>query len=108
MTVRPPRPRRVRRRSGRTRDWLLVVIASGLLVVFGLRVCMAALDVQTWTLGWRLVDLPTSPLVKPLASFDPLSATPLGRLTVADLLAAFVAFVVSLLLLASLTIRRAP
>jgi hypothetical protein len=82
------------------------VVASAALVLFGLRVVLATLNVKTWTLGWRVVDLPTRLCVKPLLRIGVLQHTLLGRLTVADLLAALLAWLVAMLLLAALANRR--
>ena len=108
MAVRPPRPRRPRRPAGRERDIALIIGASLVLVVFGLRIVLAALGVETWTTGWRLVATPTMPFVEPFETVDFLTHTPLGRLTLADMLVGSVVSMLMLMLLASLTIRRAP
>src|SRR5438552_17858072 len=106
MAVRPPRPRRPRRQPGRYRDLLVVLTASAVLVVFALRLALAALSVETWTVGWRVVALPTTPFVAPLKSVGYLARQPVGRLTLADLLVAAVLGSLALLSLAALPIRR--
>lgn len=108
MAVRPPRQRRPRRPPGRLRDLVVTGIAALVLVLFGLRLALAALSIATWTLGWRVVDLATRPLVAPLGAFDVLDRTPVGRLTLADLLTALICAVLALLSLAALAVRRGP
>jgi hypothetical protein len=88
------------------RDLAIIVLASSVLVLLVLRLAMAALDIATWTVGWRVVAAPTGPLVAPLESIEVLTRTPVGRMTLADVLASAVLGVLVMLMFASLTIRR--
>jgi hypothetical protein len=108
VALRLPRGRPTLKRGGRQRDLLLSTIAAAAMVLFGLRVALAAFNVKTWTLGWRVVDLPTNLVVRPLVRVSALDRTLVGRLTLADLLAALLAWLIAMLLLATLANRRAP
>ena len=80
MALRLPRGPRPRRPAARRRDVLAACIAAAALVVFGLRVVMAALNVRTWTLGWRVINLPTAPFVGLARHLHPLARVEGGRL----------------------------
>jgi hypothetical protein len=108
VALRLPRGRPTLKRSGHQRDLILSTLAAAALVLFGLRVALAALDVKTWTLGWRVVNLPTNLAVQPLLRVSTLEHTLIGRLTLADVLAALLAWLVAMLLLATLANRRVP
>lgn len=106
MTVRLPRGHVPRRPRGRNRDQLLCVAVSAVALVFGLRLIMAAFGIKTWTLGWRVVDLATGPVVAAFLRVPALRHTPVGRLTLADLVVALLAALAAMLVLASLANRR--
>ena len=106
MALRLPRGRRTPKRNGRQRDLALSVIAAAALVLFGLRVVLAGLGVATWTLGWRVVNVPTGVCVRPFLQISALRRTLVGRLELADLLAALLAWLVAMFLLAALANRR--
>jgi hypothetical protein len=108
VALRLPRGRPTLKRSGRQRDLILSTLAAAALVLFGLRVVLAALEVETWTLGWRVVNLPTNLVVRPLLRVGALERTLMGRLTIADVLAALLAWLAAMLLLATLANRRMP
>jgi hypothetical protein len=106
VALRLPRGRPTIKRSGRQRDLALTTLAAAALVLFGLRVTLAALDVRTWTLGWRVVNGPTELVVRPLLRVHALERTLVGRLSLADVLAALLAWLAAMLLLATLANRR--
>lgn len=106
MAIRPPRPPRPRRRPDRQRDLLVTGLASTLIVVFGLRFLSALAGVEPWTSAWRALDGPTGLVVEPLSRLPYFDTTLANRLTVADTVAFVVLATVSLLTLASLSLRR--
>jgi hypothetical protein len=82
------------------------VVVSAVAVAFGLRLIMAALSIKTWTLGWRVVDLVTAPVLEPFLRVPALRHPPLRHLTLADLLVALLAALAAMLVLATLANRR--
>ena len=106
MAIRPPRPPRRPRDQRPVRDWTIAGITSLVVVVVLLRVLMAASSVGTWTVTWRAVELPTQPVVSLLRQFEPLTRTPLGHLSIADILLAAVVGFVALTILSSVALRR--
>lgn len=106
MAIRPPRRIRQQRDAIRLRQYARVAAISLVVVVVGLRVLMAAVDVAPWTIAWRIVDLPTGLLVELPQRLEPLRRTPLGRLTVADLLLALVVGFGAMTLLSATALRR--
>ena len=66
------------------------------------------LNVATWTLGWRLVALPTALPVRVVERAAFLDRAIVGRFTFAEALVTVIAGIVALWLLAALTVRRAP
>lgn len=107
MALRPPEPRRSRRRtSGATPDALRCSVAAFLLVLMGLRVSMALLGVASWTISWRIVAWTSAPLVWPVHRLSGLRTQTINALTVGELLAALVVGIIAAYLLASLTVRE--
>lgn len=107
MAIRPPRQARPRRRPARQRDLLITVVASALIVAFGLRFLAALAGVQPWTSAWRVIAMPTDIVVDPLSRVPYLDSTIVSRLSVADTLAFLLVATLALLALASLSLRRA-
>jgi hypothetical protein len=107
LALRLPRGRRNRPSPARRHDLVIALVAATALVVFGLRVIMAALNVRTWTLGWRVINLPTGPFVGLVERMHALSHVIVGHLSVADVLVALAAWLAAMLLLASAANRRA-
>lgn len=106
MTIRPPRPARRPRDQRPVRDWTITTLASLAAVIVLLRVLLAAADVGSWTMAWRVVELPTQPLVSVLEQLDVLTRTPVGRLTIAEILFAIAVAFAALTLLSSVALRR--
>jgi hypothetical protein len=101
LALRLPRGPRPRRPAARRRDLLAASVAAAALVVFGLRIVMAALNVRTWTLGWRVINLPTAPFVGLARRLHPLAHVLVGHLTLADVLVAGLAWLAAMLVLAA-------
>lgn len=106
MSIRPPRRARQRRDALRLRQYARVAGISLVVVIVALRVLMASVDVAPWTIAWRIVDLPTGPLVELPQRITLLRQSPLGRLTIADLLLALMTCAVALTLLSASALRR--
>jgi hypothetical protein len=106
MTIRPPRPARRPRDQRPVRDWTIAILASLALVIMFLRLLLAAFDVGTWTVAWRVVELPTQPFITLLEQLQVLRHTPIGRVTIAELIFAIVVGVVALTTLSSTALRR--
>ena len=106
MSIRPPRPARRPRDQRPVRDWTIASLAALGVVILLLRVLLAALDVGTWTLAWRVVALPTQPFIIVLEQLDVLQRTPVGRLSVAELILAIIVWVGALTMLSSVALRR--
>jgi hypothetical protein len=100
MTIRPPRPAPRRRSSEQVREAVIFLLTS-----FGI-VLLALASVGPWTVTWRVVKIPTMILVAPLTQWEPLQRELLGRLIVAELLAAALVSGCALVLLSSLANRR--
>lgn len=107
MAIRPPRQARPRRRPARQRDLIITIIASTLITTFGLRFLAALIGVAAWTSAWRVVDMPTRLIVQSLAQIPYFDSEIVGRLTVADTAAVILVGALTLLALASLSLRRA-
>jgi hypothetical protein len=106
MTIRPPRPAPRRRSSEQVREAVIFLLTSFGIVIFWMRVLLALASVGPWTVTWRVVKIPTMILVAPLTQWEPLQRELLGRLIVAELLAAALVSGCALVLLSSLANRR--
>lgn len=106
MAIRPPRATRRPRRTRFASDLTVIVIVATVVLLFALRLVMAAIGIETWTAAWRLIDLPTGLLVSPLENIDAFAQTPIGDVTVAAIVVSAVAFVAALIILGSLANRR--
>lgn len=109
MALRPPEARRPRRqrRSGPVPEPVILLGASAVLVLLGLRVALAAIGIEEWTMTWRVVAAATLPLVKPFEPLEFLREPLVRRLTPAELLALLIFGSAALYALATLTVRRA-
>jgi hypothetical protein len=106
MTIRPPRPVRRPRDQRPVRDWTITSLISLAVVIVLLRVLLAAFDVGPWSIAWRVVALPTDPIIALLNHLDVLKRTPVGRLTLGDLLFAVAVGIGALTTLSSIALRR--
>jgi hypothetical protein len=106
MAIRPPRAARRPRRTRLVRDIVIVMIVSAVVLLFGLRLLMELIGIETWTATWRVVDLPTGLLVDPLERVDSLAETPISDLSYASLIVAGLSFVGALIVLGTLANRR--
>jgi hypothetical protein len=109
VALRPPearRPRRRRRAGGSIPEPLILVGASAVLVLLGLRIALAAIGIEEWTTAWQVVAVATFPLVKPFEPLAFLRDPVVRRLTPAELLALFIFGSAALYALATLTVRR--
>ncbi|HUG14083.1 MAG TPA: hypothetical protein VMM78_03610 [Thermomicrobiales bacterium] len=91
---------------GNARELAIVTVVSFSLASFGLRALLALLDVHTWTVAWRVVELPTMIVVVPLERWGIMERVVIGRLNIAELTAALLVSGVSIVVLSSLANRR--
>ncbi len=106
MSIKPPRAARPSRNTVRWREFATVGLVSLLLILFVLRALLALLDIHTWTAAWRVVAIPTTVVIVPLQQLSILERTLVGRLMIAELLAALVVSVVAIIVLSSLANKR--
>lgn len=106
MSIRPPKASRPTRNSARWRENAVVGLTALALVAFGLRAVLALIDIQSWTIAWRVVSALTSVFIVPLEQWSPMNRTLAGNLTVADALAVLIVAVVSIIVLSSLANQR--
>jgi hypothetical protein len=106
MTIRPPRAARRRHRSRFARDLVIITGVSATVVLFGLRCLMAIFGIDTWTVAWTAVDLPTGLFIGPLEQIDFLKRNAISNLTFATLLSTIAAGVVALVALGTLANER--
>lgn len=106
MVIRPPRKTRNRHSRRHVRDVIAAVIVSALIVAFGLRLLMALLGVEPWSVAWEVVILPTDLLVDVLHNVDLLEQPLANRLTPAEVLAFVLVAFAGLTTLASIGLRR--
>lgn len=88
------------------RELAIVAVVSLALVAFGLRAALALLSIHTWTVAWRVVEAPTMIVIAPLERWDAMERTISGQLTVAEVFAALIVSVISVVILSSLANRR--
>lgn len=106
MSIRPPRPARRPRDQRPVRDWTITSLVSLAVVTVTFRVLLAAFDVGTWSIAWQVVALPTDPILALFGYVDVLTRTPVGRLTIGDLMLACGVAIAALTLLSSIALRR--
>src|SRR4051794_16711828 len=106
MSIRPPRPPRRPREQRPVRDWTSVGIISLVAIIVLLRIALAAFDVGTWTVAWKLVELPTEPVVDLLLRVALLTRTPIGHLTLAEIILGVVCGFGAMTALSSVALRR--
>lgn len=106
MAIRPPLPARRPRAPNQLRDFIVALVVSASVVVFGLRIGLAVAGVEEWTIAWRVIAAPTDLLVAPLATLEVLDSARLSRLTFAEVIAATIVAGGALYVLSSLAIRR--
>jgi hypothetical protein len=106
MAIRPPRAARPPRRTRLVRDIVIVTIVSAVVLLFGLRLLLELIGIETWTATWRVVDLPTGLLVDPLERIGSLAETPVSDVSFASLIVAGVSFLAALIVLGTLANRR--
>lgn len=106
MTIRPPRPVRPTRNVEPIRELAIVFAVSLALTMFGLRAALSILEIHPWTIAWRVVEMPTMLLVKPLERWELMQRSTIGRLSLAELFALIVVVIASMITLSSLANRR--
>ncbi|CAN5378265.1 hypothetical protein BH20CHL1_BH20CHL1_04090 [soil metagenome] len=94
------------RRASRVRTILTVGFASLVFASLPLRIILAVAGISQWTTSWRVVKLVTTPFVAPFEMIAPFQRTLLGNVTIAELLATGAFGLLSVYLLALLTVRR--
>jgi hypothetical protein len=88
------------------RDLVIITIVATVVLLFGLRLMMSLLGLETWTAAWKLVDSPTGLVISPLERIDAFAQTPIGDLTVATIVVSAICFVGALIILGTLANRR--
>ncbi|MFW6074237.1 MAG: hypothetical protein ACOC9Y_01490 [Chloroflexota bacterium] len=109
MALRPPEPRR-RPRVRRTgySDLVRALIASALVTIIGLRILLAAIDIATWTITWRIIAAITAPVIWIAHIPAGFRTEIIGHLTAGEVVAGVVLWLVAAYLLATLTVRDRP
>jgi len=106
MSIRPPRSHRPARNIDRQREFVTIIVVSFALTAFGLRALQSLIGAPSWTVTWRVVELPTMIFIVPLERWGPMQRTVVGRLTIAEMVASLLVFGVSIVILSSLANRR--
>jgi hypothetical protein len=108
MAIRPPRSTRPRRRSGSTRDVVVVLACSFVIAIVLLRVLVDGAGVSTSTAAWIVVGEPTEPIIGLIERADALDGRIVGRLSVGELVIAIAIWVVCLVVIAWRALQRRP
>jgi hypothetical protein len=106
MSIRPPRPVRPVRNTQLYRELAIVGIVCFLLVSFGLRAVLSLIGIHSWTIAWRVIEIPTMLIVEPLERWSVMQHSIIGQLTIGETAAFGVMAVVALITLASLANQR--
>jgi hypothetical protein len=106
MSIRPLRPARPVRNTPLYRELAIVGIVCFLLVSFGLRAVLSLIGIHSWTIAWRVIEIPTMLIVGPIERWSVMQRSIIGQLTIGEMAALGAIATVSLITLASLANQR--